>query len=36
MPESLKLMDEYVKKKKTSSETICIPLIKMPDTATAG
>lgn len=35
LPEALKLMDEYVKEKKISSETICIPLIKMPDVVAA-
>jgi len=34
-PEILKLMDEYVKGKKSSEKTVCIPVIKMPDLAVA-
>ena len=34
-PETLKLMDEYVKSNKKSEKSICIPVIKMPDMAVA-
>ena len=35
LPDTLKLMDEYVREKKSSKKTICIPVIKMPDMAVA-
>jgi YgiT-type zinc finger domain-containing protein len=31
LPETVKLMDEYVKEKKFGEKTICLPVIKMPD-----
>ncbi len=34
-PETLKLMDEYVRGKKKSGKTISIPVIRMPDLAVA-
>ncbi|HWR58730.1 MAG TPA: YgiT-type zinc finger protein [Thermodesulfovibrionales bacterium] len=35
LPETLKLMDEYVREKRRSEKTISIPVIKMPDMAVA-
>jgi YgiT-type zinc finger domain-containing protein len=35
LPETVKLMDEYVREKKVGEKTICIPVIKMPDMVSA-
>lgn len=35
LPETLKVMDEYVRERKFGERTICIPVIKMPEAANA-